>query len=535
MERQRRQIKAPKRLGEHDQTTKQEKRSKPLREVYRILTKKDVHRDLKDQQVHILWPVDGVWYAADILELRVKDMAASVKYPATNEFEDIDLDELIKEKCIAVVELRNPNAKLRTNEVPVHAEDGGNMEYADDVQDSDYHSEEGSDEILPDDNQLDSDADVSDDDVDVGTRSRRAKQTTAKKTSKKQGSSNAAAAAADPGISEQQQEPSVISPQGAGIMPPTSAAVSPSAPGQPPLGMLFIPTAALGTPASAAGHSSPKQPAVAEGDTAAPKRRLSGSTAELPIKRRHSETSSSGQLPAIGSVAGVEGDTDSKAEASKRAMLERLLAKKGITPAPPTPTGKGISKQGSGRLQRTSSSSGGGQQGLADRDIRQRAAEQLAVGLSKAVQEAAAKADHGGGSDMPDAQELGVAVEEALYDLHGAVDTEYKSKLRSLMFNLKDPNNPDLRGQVLTGHLTPAALVRMTPAELASRELSQWRRQREQQHEKEIVLDVETAAKVGVLWGAMVASTRDSSTVEEELLWCFQFVWYHFMVNLCFL
>lgn len=61
----------------------------------------------------------------------------------------------------------------------------------------------------------------------------------------------------------------------------------------------------------------------------------------------------------------------------------------------------------------------GGQQGLADRDIRQRAAEQLAVGLSKAVQEAAAKADHGGGSDMPDAQELGVAVEEALYDLHG--------------------------------------------------------------------------------------------------------------------
>lgn len=185
-----------------------------------------------------------------------------------------------------VVELRNPNAKLRTNEVPVHAEDGGNMEYADDVQDSDYHSEEGSDEILPDDNQLDSDADVSDDDVDVGTRSRRAKQTTAKKTSKKQGSSNAAAAAADPGISEQQQEPSVISPQGAGIMPPTSAAVSPSAPGQPPLGMLFIPTAALGTPASAAGHSSPKQPAVAEGDTAAPKRRLSGSTAELPIKRR---------------------------------------------------------------------------------------------------------------------------------------------------------------------------------------------------------------------------------------------------------
>lgn len=41
------------------------------------------------------------------MQLRVKDMAASVKYPATNEFEDIDLDELIKEKCIAVGEYKS--------------------------------------------------------------------------------------------------------------------------------------------------------------------------------------------------------------------------------------------------------------------------------------------------------------------------------------------------------------------------------------------------------------------------------------------
>ncbi len=43
-----------------------------------------------------------------------------------------------------------------------------------------------------------------------------------------------------------------------------------------------------------------------------------------------------------------------------------------------------------------------------------------------------------------------------------------KTKLRSLVFNLKDAANPDTRARVLSGALAPAALVTAAPEELAS-------------------------------------------------------------------
>jgi transcription elongation factor S-II len=78
----------------------------------------------------------------------------------------------------------------------------------------------------------------------------------------------------------------------------------------------------------------------------------------------------------------------------------------------------------------------------------------------------------------------------------GSVNNEYKSKLRSLMFNLKDANNPDLRGHVMGGQIPPAELVRLSADDLANKELAAWRKKRMEEHDKEIVLDVETAAKV---------------------------------------
>lgn len=65
------------------------------------------------------------------------------------------------------------------------------------------------------------------------------------------------------------------------------------------------------------------------------------------------------------------------------------------------------------------------------------------------------------------------------------------------MFNLKDPANPDLRAHVVTGGISPAQLVQLSPGDLANSEKAEWRRTREKMHDKEIVLDVETAAKVG--------------------------------------
>lgn len=78
----------------------------------------------------------------------------------------------------------------------------------------------------------------------------------------------------------------------------------------------------------------------------------------------------------------------------------------------------------------------------------------------------------------------------------GSINAEYKSKLRSLAFNLRDPHNPDLRAHVLMGEILPRALVTMSPADLANKDLAEWRRKVEEEHNKAIELDVEAAAKV---------------------------------------
>lgn len=43
-----------------------------------------------------------------------------------------------------------------------------------------------------------------------------------------------------------------------------------------------------------------------------------------------------------------------------------------------------------------------------------------------------------------------------MYRQNGGVNAHYKAKYRSLIFNLKDANNPDLRRRVLSGEITGA-------------------------------------------------------------------------------
>lgn len=39
------------------------------RRVYRLLKARDVKPTLKDTEVHILWPDNGVWYMAEVLQV----------------------------------------------------------------------------------------------------------------------------------------------------------------------------------------------------------------------------------------------------------------------------------------------------------------------------------------------------------------------------------------------------------------------------------------------------------------------------------
>ncbi|KAL2628587.1 hypothetical protein R1flu_013273 [Riccia fluitans] len=66
-------------------------------------------------------------------------------------------------------------------------------------------------------------------------------------------------------------------------------------------------------------------------------------------------------------------------------------------------------------------------------------------------------------------------IEANLFLAMGGVNKKYKEKARSLLFNLKDKSNPELRARVFGGEIAPQILVRMTGEQLASKELSQWR------------------------------------------------------------
>ncbi|KAH9615416.1 hypothetical protein KSS87_006784 [Heliosperma pusillum] len=72
-------------------------------------------------------------------------------------------------------------------------------------------------------------------------------------------------------------------------------------------------------------------------------------------------------------------------------------------------------------------------------------------------------------------ESVALAIESELFKLFGAINKKYKEKGRSLLFNLKDRNNPELRERVMSGKLPPDRLCSMTAEELASKELSEWR------------------------------------------------------------
>ncbi|KAM7362521.1 protein partner of snf isoform 2-T2 [Cochliomyia hominivorax] len=80
--------------------------------------------------------------------------------------------------------------------------------------------------------------------------------------------------------------------------------------------------------------------------------------------------------------------------------------------------------------------------------------------------------------------------------------TKYKSKYRSLVFNIKDRKNHTLFAKICGKLIEPKQLVRMSPEELASQELAQWREQ-EAKHQLEMIkkseLDLLACAKNYVL------------------------------------
>lgn len=79
-------------------------------------------------------------------------------------------------------------------------------------------------------------------------------------------------------------------------------------------------------------------------------------------------------------------------------------------------------------------------------------------------------------------------IEVELFKFFGGVNKKYKEKGRSLLFNLKDRNNPELRERVMSGDIPPDRLCSMTAEELASKELSEWRIAKAEEFAQMVVL-----------------------------------------------
>ncbi|EPS41009.1 hypothetical protein H072_5140 [Dactylellina haptotyla CBS 200.50] len=84
---------------------------------------------------------------------------------------------------------------------------------------------------------------------------------------------------------------------------------------------------------------------------------------------------------------------------------------------------------------------------------------------------------------------LAKETEQCLYTNHSKrTDGPYRAKLRSLFFNLKDPKNPNLRKNVLSGRIEPVRLAMMSSEEMASAERKREDEKIEEENMKEAMV-----------------------------------------------
>ncbi|BFZ11396.1 hypothetical protein BsWGS_14435 [Bradybaena similaris] len=88
---------------------------------------------------------------------------------------------------------------------------------------------------------------------------------------------------------------------------------------------------------------------------------------------------------------------------------------------------------------------------------------------------------------------LAVTIEEELFSVFSDTGHKYRTKYRSLVFNIKDQKNKGLFRKILTGKIKPHKLVQMSSEELASRELAMWREQASK-HELDMIQKTEQQA-----------------------------------------
>lgn len=98
--------------------------------------------------------------------------------------------------------------------------------------------------------------------------------------------------------------------------------------------------------------------------------------------------------------------------------------------------------------------------------LRDKIRELLVEALSKVAGESDEETIHE--VNACDPIRVAVSIESVMFEKLGRSNGAQKLKYRSVMFNIKDPKNPDFRRRVLLGEIKPERIVTMTPEEMAS-------------------------------------------------------------------
>ncbi|CAB0029447.1 unnamed protein product [Trichogramma brassicae] len=119
--------------------------------------------------------------------------------------------------------------------------------------------------------------------------------------------------------------------------------------------------------------------------------------------------------------------------------------------------------------------------------------------------------------------ELVLQIELELLKFFKDTGAKYKAQYRRLLFNIKDPKNLTLFRKIADRSISPEALVKLSPEEMASQELAEWR-ENETKHQLEMIkkneLDMMAQAKSIVLKshkGEQIIESKDNIPTVQEI------------------
>uniref|UniRef100_A0A8C0ICL5 Death inducer-obliterator 1 n=1 Tax=Bubo bubo TaxID=30461 RepID=A0A8C0ICL5_BUBBB len=171
---------------------------------------------------------------------------------------------------------------------------------------------------------------------------------------------------------------------------------------------------------------------------------------------------SSGTAPSSGSVPSKHSSLSHGSSVSKK-------------PATSSSLGGGLKKPS---LSSISTASGSSQAKASASPIQSQPNSQIRQNIRRSLKEILWKRVNDSDDLVMTESEVGkvaLNIEKEMFNLFQVTDNRYKSKYRSIMFNLKDPKNQGLFHRVLREEISLSKLVRMKPEELLSKELSVWK------------------------------------------------------------